>query len=421
MYGRGFKDLIIDAHAGAYDVTVIEPSFVPGLADEREAVFNALDDPLGTPPLKDLIRPNDTVAVVVPDSTRPLPTKKIVSWLLEYLSWVGPVNFVFIVGTGSHRKCTEEELKALLGERILKEHKVVNHNAFDGSNEFLGSTRRGTRVFVDREYVAADKRILVGLVEPHFFAGFSGGPKAVAPGISGIETILSLHSYEMIDHPSSTWAVLDGNPVYEESLEACSLLPPDFCLNLTVNRMREITGVFAGETVKAHRAGCEFVRAVSVKKVFHEFDVVITTNGGWPLDQNLYQTVKGLSAAAQVVKTGGSIICASECADGIPEHGNFKRILLETPSPEGLLEAIRSRKTPEVDQWQVQVLARVLAKAQVYLYSSLPDTEVRAALMTPVHDLEATLEREARRHGEGAKVAILPEGPFTVPVMVRRG
>lgn len=401
----------------AYDITVVEPSFAPGLTNEREAILEALQHPYGTPPLKNIVNAEDTVAIVVPDITRPLPTRKIVSWLLEYLSEVSRLNFSFIVGTGSHRRCTEEELYSLLGEEIVGKYKVVNHSAFDGSNVFLGFTRRGTEVFVNREYITADKRVLVGLIEPHFFAGFSGGPKAVVPGISGIKTILSLHSREMIDHPLSTWAVLDGNPVYEESLEACSLLPPDFCLNFTLNRMRQITGVFAGDMIKAHRAGCEFMKGVAIKKVPHKFDVVITTNGGWPLDQNLYQTVKGLSAAARVVKEGGAIICASECSDGVPEHGNFKRILRESLSPQDILEWIRSREVTDVDQWQAQILAKILIKARVYLYSSLPDSEVRSAFMTPIRDLKLALEEEWRRCGREIKAAVLPEGPFTIPTI----
>lgn len=412
-YGKGSLELKTEN----LDVTVMEPHFAAGVGDEQRAVLKALEQPIGTPPLREIVRPGESVAVVVPDITRPLPTEKIVGWVLEHLAPVPGLRYTFIVGTGSHRQCTRQELRTLLGEAVLESYNVINHNAFDDSNVPLGYTTSGARVLIDREYVKADRRLLIGLIEPHFFAGFSGGPKAVAPGIAGIETILHLHSSNMIEHPLATWAVLDGNPIYEESLEACSILYPDFCLNVSVNKRRQITGVFAGDLVKAHRAGCEFVKLSSVVIVPHRFDVVLTTNGGWPLDQNLYQTVKGLSAAARIVKDGGSIICASECADGVPRHGNFGRLLGEALSPKTLLESILNSKTPVPDQWQVQILARILMKADVYLYSSLPEEEVEAAFMTPIGDVSATLEQQLGKFGPGAKAAVLPEGPFTVPTL----
>lgn len=233
--------------------------------------------------------------------------------------------------------------------------------------------------------------MLPGLLNPIFFAGFSGGPKGISPGVAGISTILDFHNAQMIGHPNSTWGIIEGNILQDAATQNCLMAKPDFMLNVTLNGKKEITNVFAGDVIKAHRLGCEFVKEHAMYAVDSPFDIVITTNSGYPLDQNLYQTVKGMSAAAQIVKQGGSIISASECSDGVPDHGNYAKILQMRSTPQELLDMINDPSFLMFDQWQVQVQAMIQLKAECYLYSTLDDDTVRRAMFTPIHSIEDTL------------------------------
>jgi nickel-dependent lactate racemase len=264
-------------------------------------------------------------------------------------------------------------------------------------------------------------RILTGSIEPHFFAGFSGGPKAVLPGISDIEAIMDNHSGAMLAHPKATWAVTEGNPIWEEMLAVARHTAPTFILNVTLNRDRQITGVFAGSLVAAHRAGAAFVRETAMQPVPGPFDIVITSNSGYPLDLNLYQAVKGMSAAARIVRPGGDIIVAAECWDGVPSHGEYRRLLWEASSPEELLDTIMAPGFRCHDQWEAQAQAQIQLKANVHVYADgLSDEELRQALVIPCRSIEETMAR-IRRQNAGATVAVLPEGPQTVPYVQTLG
>ncbi|MEW6046146.1 MAG: nickel-dependent lactate racemase [Bacillota bacterium] len=410
-YGRA--QLVIEADE-SWDV--IEPVFIRGIDDERGAVVAALRRPLGCAPLREMLEPGDEVCVVIPDITRPAPTAKLVSWLLEEMAGFPDLRLLFLVGTGSHRPCDEQEIKVVLGEAVAGGYPVMNHDSRDeAALKMLGRTSLGIPVWLNSRYLDASKRVTVGLLEPHFFAGFSGGPKAVVPGVAGIETIMGIHSAQLIDDPGTTWGKLDGNPVYEQICEACGHAPPDFSINVAVNKAGEITGVFTGDVFRAHREGSAFVRDLTMRMVSRAYDIVITTNGGWPLDQNLYQTVKGLSAAAQITRPGGCIVCASECSEGLPSHGNFARLLREARWPGALLEAIRAPGFRMEDQWEAQVLAQITLRATVFLYSSLPEDDVRSAFLYPVSGVEEGIRRAIEVCGGGASVAVLPQGPFTIP------
>ncbi len=389
---------------------VIEPRFLPGLTDARAAIIQALRAPMGRPPLGEMLRPGDRVCVVVPDITRPAPTRLIAQCLREE---AGGAALHFLVGTGAHRPCSRAELEFLLGP----EGPGMSHDARDPEVlRLVGHTPTGTAVWLNRHYLEADRRIAVGLIEPHFFAGFSGGPKAIVPGIAGLETILAIHSAPLIAHPNTTGGRLDGNPVQEEIAAACGLAPPDLLVNVSINRRREVTGVFVGELREAHRRGCEFVRQAAMRQVDGPFDIVVTTNGGWPLDQNLYQTVKGIAAASRITKPGGCIVAVAECRMGFPP-GNFAELLFTAGSPDELSDRIfRSEVTVE-DQWEAQVLCKILKRATVFLHSALDPSEVRRAFVHPVATVAEGLERARRLRGPDATIAVLPEGPFTIPCL----
>jgi nickel-dependent lactate racemase len=259
-------------------------------------------------------------------------------------------------------------------------------------------------------------RIVTGFIEPHFFAGFSGGPKGVIPGVAGARTIVRNHSAPMIGHPRARWGVTRGNPIHEEHREGVALAPPHFLINLSTNRDKQITAVFAGDYLEAHEVGCEFVRNAAMRPVGRRFPIVVTTNSGYPLDLNLYQAVKGMAAAEEVVAPGGAIVMAAECRDGVG-HGDFAHLLDLADTPSALLGMIESRDFQMLDQWQVQILARILHHHRVYLYSDrLAPEEIRRAKLIPAASVESVVACLLDEYGADAPICVLPQGPLTIPV-----
>lgn len=400
-------------------ITVIEPRFLPGLPDEAAGFHAAVRRPIAAAPLKDLIKPSDKVALVVPDITRPFPSQRVLPWLFAELAHVPRENFTIHLGNGSHRLETEPEVAALLGAELAAHYRIINHSAFDRSTlELAGADPDGQPVYYDRAYVQADKRIALGFIEPHLMAGFSGGYKAIMPGLADIEAILRYHNAARIGHPRSAWGVLDNNPTQDFIRHNGALRPVDFCINVTINRQRQITRFFCGDVIAAHEQGAAFCRDTTMVPCERPYPIVVTTNSGYPLDQNLYQTDKGLSAAAQIVEEGGLIICASECRDGFPTHGNFRQLLFDHATPRDLRHTILSPGFSLFDQWEAQIHADICLKARVALYSTLPAAEVRRAYLEPIEDLNVFIAAEIERVGQDAPIAVLPEGPQTIPYLI---
>jgi nickel-dependent lactate racemase len=414
QYGKG--DLAVEVPSS--DVTVLAPKTEEGLPDEAAAFREAVRDPIGGRPLRELVGAGERVAVVIPDITRALPRERLLPWLFEELSHIPPENVTIVNGTGSHRANTEEELAAMVGPEVYAHYSVVNHDAHDpGTLEYVGKSLTGRDLYMNREYVRADRRIVMGFIEPHFMAGFSGGYKGIFPAVADVESIMDYHRASVIGHERSTWGVLDNNPTQDQIRANGALLPVDFCVNVTLNRAREITGFYCGEILAAHAAGCEANKSATMVACEREYPVVVTTNGGYPLDQNLYQAVKGMSAAYQIVAEGGLIISVARCNDGFPDHGNFRKMLLEHDSPEAMLETIHSPGFSTFDQWQVQLFAQILQKARVALHSEIPAEDVRRVHLEPVADIAARISEELETIGSNAPIAVLPEGPMTVPYL----
>ncbi len=412
-YGKGGLELDVPEHT-----MVIEPRDLAGMKDEHGAVTAALRAPLGTPPLREMVKASDRVAIVISDLTRPLPSHKLVPWILEELSHVSRDNFVIVNGVGSHRANTKEELIRMLGQKIVDTVKIENHDAFDNTKlAHVGRNSYGSEVFLNKTYVESTFKIVTGFIEPHLYAGFSGGPKGINPGIAGIDTILDFHNAFMIGHPKSTWGILEGNVVQDAATQNCLLAKPDFMLNVTLNGNKDITNVFAGDVIAAHRAGCQFVKKNSMYGVPQPYEIVITTNSGYPLDQNLYQTVKGMSAASMIVKKGGAIISASECSDGVPDHGNYGKLMQERDTAQALLEMIQEPSFRVFDQWVVQSQANIQINADCYLYSSLSDETVRQAKYIPIHSVQEKL-LELTKQKPNARIAVLPFGSLTIPYVL---
>mgnify|MGYP000953617322 FL=1 len=414
-YGRG--ELRVEVPSTR--ASVVEPRFVPGRPDEAAAFREAVRHPIGARPLAECVGAGERLAVAIPDLTRPLPSHRLLPWVFDELSHVPADRVTIVNGTGSHRVNTEEELRSMVGAGVLERYRVVNHSAHEPAGLALaGHTPDGHPVHMNKEWVQADRRVVLGFIEPHFMAGFSGGYKGVFPALADIDAIMHYHRAAVIGDPRSTWGRLEDNPTQEQVRANGALCPVDFCVNVTLNRDGAITGFYCGDPIEAHREGCRFAKATAMAPQATPFPIVVTTNAGYPLDQNLYQAVKGMSAAAQIVEPGGFILTAARCNDGFPEHGNFRRLMIGSDGPQAILDLINAPGFSVFDQWEAQLLAMIQVKARVALFSELPPDEVRAAHLEPVADIGERLCEELARRGN-VPVAILPEGPMTIPYLTR--
>jgi len=400
------------------DVTVVAPTFLDGLEDEAASFREAMNAPIGCPPVKSRIGPDETVAVVIPDITRALPNERLLSWLFAELDHVRPENIVIISGTGTHRGNTEEEWIRMVGPEIFRKYRCINHRGDDlDSMDLAGRSRFGYEVHFNREYCQADRRILLGFIEPHFMAGFSGGYKAAFPGVTSVDAIMHYHSAENIRHPNSTWGILADNPTQENVRAGGSLVPVDLLINVTLNNRREITRFFVGDPIAAHEAGCAFCRDTAMVACEQAFDIVVTSNSGYPLDQNLYQSVKGMSAASKIVRDDGLILMAARCNDGFPDHGNFKEFLFSHDSAQAMLDQIETPGFSQMDQWQIQLLALILNRARIGVFSELDSALVKRAHFEPITDVRDRIDEEIARQGRPLRIAVMPEGPMTIPFL----
>jgi nickel-dependent lactate racemase len=413
-YGKTGLDLELP---DALDVTVLVPKFVPGIEDTMGAIRRALKAPIGSAPLNELAAPTSKVGIIFSDITRPAPNHLLLPAVLDELDHVSAQNITLFNALGTHRPNTDAELRKMLGDTIVENYRVVQNDAFEKTSQIhLGETSRDHEIWINKELMNCDVKILTGFIEPHFFAGFSGGGKAIMPGMAGQKTVLGNHDAGMISDPKATWGITRGNPIWEESQEVALRVIPTFLLNVTLNKDKEVTGIFAGELNTAHAQGCKFVKKTAMVPVSRSFDIVITTNSGYPLDLNLYQAVKGMSAAVQVVKEGGTIIIAADCWDGIPDHGLYGQLLKSADSARHLLDMICSPGFLKQDQWQAQIQAQIQLRSEVYVHTAnLTDQQIEAALLKPCSRIESTVERILQKEGREVRICVLPEGPQTIP------
>ena len=411
-YGKEGLPVELPNHA-----TLIEPDYIPSLPDETGALKTGLRNPIGTLTLRQATIPGHKIGISVCDITRPMPSDRILPVLLGELEHIPPSDITIFLATGTHRSNSNQEIESMLGEFVVNHGcKIVNHDAFDSKAlTQVGVTKGGIPAFLNKEWTECDFRITTGFVEPHFFAGFSGGPKMVAPGLAGFDTIMALHNAEMISHPNARWGVTKGNPIHDSIREIARMIPVNFGLDVTINKNRGITSVYAGNLFEVHRAASSFALSTAMQGVNNPFDVVVTTNSGYPLDMNLYQAVKGMSAASQVVKRGGSIVCVAECSDGIPDHGGYYEILTSSESTAGLLDMINTPGFDKHDQWQVQIQAMIQAKSDIYLKSDfLSEDQIKRAHLIPIEDVANTVNYLMEKTNNGT-ICVLPEGPQTIP------
>ena len=399
---------------------VVRPSHRDPVTDPYAEVRRALRSPVAGPPLVARLAPGRSVAIAICDGTRAQPRDIVVPVLLDELETVVDLDdVVVLVATGTHRGNTPGELEAMLGRDVLGRVRVINHDARDRSGLVdLGVMGRGVPVQLNRLFVEADVRITTGFVEPHFFAGFSGGPKLVAPGLAGLDTTLVLHDATRIGDPRATWGVTQGNPVHDDVRAIASATRVDFACDVVLDADQRIVAAFGGDLPEMHEAACALSREVAMQPVPQRFPVVVTSNAGFPLDQNLYQAVKGMSAASGVVSDGGVIVVAAQCTDGFPDHGSYRELLASAASPAELLASITGRPHARADQWQVQVQAQVQSRARVAVHADgLSEAELASAHLEAVEDVGAFVVAELERAGPGATCCVLPEGPQTIPYL----
>ena len=378
-------------------------------------VKNALANPIGSKPLSEIARGKKSACIVICDITRPVPNKILLPPILVTLeeNGIDRENITILIATGIHRPNLGDELIYLVGEEISSSYKIVNHYAKEKtSHTYLGKTSRGSEVLIDSTYINADVKIATGFIEPHLMAGFSGGRKLICPGICNLDTVKVMHSPKILEQPNAREGVIQGNPFHEESLEIAKMVGMDFIVNVALNETKQITGIFAGDIEKAHDRGVAFVRDQVGDTVPEPVDIVITTAAGFPLDATFYQSIKGLTAALPIVKQGGTIMLAAECQEGLgsPE---FSQLVRETTDIDLFMQNIYRDDYFVIDQWQFEEFAKALRKVDVYLYSQGVAKEDRDRMLTTsIHSVEEGIAMALEQHGESAKIAVIPRGPY---------
>jgi nickel-dependent lactate racemase len=393
---------------------LIESRSASALPDVAAALEAALDAPFGGKSLREMAAGKQTAAISVCDITRPAPNSVTLPPLLRRLHEAGvPVEGVTIlIATGLHRGATAEEIVSIVGADIAAKYRVVNHDARAfADHRSLGSTGRGTPVYIDERFMAADLHITLGFIEQHLMLGFSGGRKLVAPGLAAQGTIKVIHSPRFMREPMATEGSIEQNPLHEELLEIARMARHDFILDVTLTQSREISGVFAGEPVAAHAAGVNFLRSTSLERLDGLADAVITSAAGYPLDLTFYQVIKGITAAQHIVKEGGKILVLGACPEGVgsPE---FTRMLRSYRDGESFLAGLDG--TPvEVDQWQLEKLALVARRNELLFYTpGVTKSDIGSLGEKSFADVNAAVQALLLDLPTGAQVAVVPEGPY---------
>jgi lactate racemase len=418
-YGRGHLRFRVPDGA---DVTMIRKAVLPKLPDAHAAIRQALDDPVGARPLKDLARGRNSACILICDITRPVPNRLFLRPMIDDMVAAGiPLERInVLVATGLHRPNEGAELAELVGDPwVLERVRVENHFARNGADHIdLGVTpTRGTPVSIDRRFLEADLRIATGLVEPHFMAGWSGGRKVVAPGVAGHETIRTFHSARFMENPLAVQCNLVGNPLHEEQLQIVRMIGDIYALNTVIDEDRDLVCVTFGEIIESHLKAVEFVTAATAIPVARRFRTVVTSSAGYPLDKTYYQTIKGMVTPLDILAPGGTLIVASECSEGFGsrEFRAAQERLVEL-GPERFLATLTAKTLADVDEWQTEMQLKPMRLGRVRLYTTgLDDEEKRITGVETIASLDEAVAESIARSGDPA-IAVIPEGPYVVPV-----
>ena len=396
---------------------VLEISESVPLSDGDRAVRDAIAQPIASPPLAECAKGRASACIVISDITRPVPNKVILPPILETLeqSGIPREKITILIATGIHRPNNAEELEIMVGRDLMERYDIVNHfSQKTETHTYLGTTENGTPVHIDNTYLEADLKIITGLIEPHLMAGYSGGRKAICPGIASIETMKVMHGPELMEHPKSAVGILEDNPFHLEATEIALMAGVDFNLNVAIDKHRQITGVFAGDMVESHRVGAAFVEKHARVTLPGAADAVVVSSAGSPLDATFYQAIKGLLTAVEIVRQGGSILLVAACNEGIGSKP-FTDLIFKTDDLTAFVQGLYNPANFVIDQWQLEELAKVARKADIYFYTDGIPYHQRAKLFVePLKSAQAGIEELLTRYGEDVQIAVIPEGPYVL-------
>ena len=417
-YGRGGIRVPLDP---AWMVEVIRKPAMPVLSDPVGALEASLASPVAAPPLSQLAAAARSVCIVICDITRPVPNGIILPVLIHRLLAAGveASAITVLIATGLHRPNEGSEMAAVIGsDWVLRTVRVVNHSARnDEDHVTLGKTTRGTPVRLDRRLIEADLRIVVGLVEPHFMAGYSGGRKLLAPGVAHADTITSFHHARLLEHPLATSTVLDGNPLHDELLQIAAMAGTVYAVNTVLDEERRIAAINFGALLPSHAEAVSCIRKYAERQMARTYGVVLTSSAGYPLDQTYYQTVKGIVCALGALRPGGTLLIVSECAEGLgsAEFRDSQKKLVHD-GIDRFMAYLQSLPHAPVDAWQTEMLCKAMRQGEIKLYSSgLPEADWPDTGVHRVHDLAQELAAAVSASGENA-IAVIPEGPYVHPI-----
>jgi nickel-dependent lactate racemase len=417
-YGKVGLPLDLPDH---WDVTVIRKPPMPVLEDPVGAVAASFSKPVGSRPLAELARESRTACILICDITRPVPNGLILPVLIRKLLQAGMerAKIQVLVATGLHRPNEGEELRELVGDPwVLETVEVANHFARNEKDHVLvGTTLQGARVMLDRRFVEADLRIATGLVEPHFMAGYSGGRKVITPGVACEKTITSLHTASYFEHPRSANCVLDGNPLHEAQMEVVRMLGGALCVNTVIDEHRRLAFVNFGEVEESHLEAVAFTRQYAEIPVSRKFKTVITSSAGYPLDKTYYQTVKGMVGPMDILEPGGNLFIVSEISEGFgsPEYLEAQRRLISL-GVDGFLNEVLPKAQAAIDEWQTEMQLKPMRIGNIFLYTRALSPSERALTGVSIIDsLDGFLRKSVEESGD-TRVAVVPEGPYVVPI-----
>jgi len=402
--------------------TILNAPYEEEIINPVEEIKKKILNPIGTLPLKELIQnyPNFhdiSIIIVISDATRPSPSKIMLTALTEILEEIGIKDdqIRILIATGLHRESRKDELERIIGGNFSKRLEIIDHKANDESTlAFVGYSQDRTPIYLNTHYLESDFKILTGYVEPHFFAGFSGGRKSIVPGIAGEKTIMANHSAKNIASPYARFGIFKENPLHINAVEISKRIGADFIVNVCINENHNITQIAAGDFEKAHEALVKYQLKQVFQKINVLYDVVICGNGGFPLDINLYQAVKSMALGEMAVKEGGIIISVNELSDGVG-HDKFKELIFCGRTPKEIYKDIVNEKIKVEDQWQIQILTRILQKADIIIVSKLLEDEIGNIGLIHANSVEESIQMALEKIGPNAKILILPDGPLVLP------
>ncbi len=398
-------------------VGVLYPKEAEVIASPATAVEQSLRQPIASKPLPELAKGKSDAVIVISDITRPVPNTLLLPLIIQQLETAGipAEKITILIATGIHRPNEGAELERLVGKQIASAYRIINHFSKNQDEmQLVGHIGDGVPALVNKHYLAADLKILTGFIEPHMWAGFSGGRKSILPGISSVKTLEFMHGPEMVAHPQTRYGVLEGNPFHEAGLAIMEQAGADFIVNVTLDTEKRMTGVFSGDPVQAHLAGVEFLSRHCVKTLDEPLDFVVTTNAGAPLDCNLYQTAKGISGVAGATREGGVILIATECMEGFGSD-EYRAVFEHATTPEAFIEKLMKKEFFIPDQWCAQETYQVMLKNEIWVHTSGIDAAtLKRFHFQPVAQINQAVAELLERFGQDARWAIVPDGPLLI-------